>query len=104
MFPFSAYNLLRFFKMNEDCPVCGLHFEREPGFFFGAMYISYAFSVAIFTTGGVALTVLGDFSLSTYFIGIGGSVLVLLPLSFRYSRVLFLHFFGGIDFDRRYGN
>ncbi len=104
MFPYSAYNLPKFFKMNEDCPVCGLHFEREPGFFFGAMYISYAFSVAIFTTVGVALTVLGDFSLSTYFIGIGGSVLLLLPLSFRYSRILFLHFFGGIDFDRQYGN
>ncbi len=103
MFPYSAYNLIRFHKMNEDCPVCGLRFEREPGFFFGAMYISYAFSVAIFTTVGVALTVLGDYSLYTYLIGIGGSVLLLLPVSFRYSRILFLHLFGGIDFDPQYG-
>ena len=104
MFPYSPYNLAKFHKMNADCPECGLHFEREPGFFFGAMYISYAFSVAIFVTVGVALTVLGDYPLYVYLAGIVGSVIVLLPLSFRYSRILFLHVFGGVKFDTRYGN
>jgi uncharacterized protein (DUF983 family) len=28
--------------MHESCPVCALKFEREPGYFLGAMYISYA--------------------------------------------------------------
>ena len=28
-------------KMHEKCPVCGLLFAREPGYFLGAMYISY---------------------------------------------------------------
>ncbi|WP_255517967.1 DUF983 domain-containing protein [Fulvivirga sp. M361] len=95
---------MKFHKMNPDCPNCGLHFEREPGFFFGAMYISYAFSVAIFVTVGVALTVLGDYPLYVYLIGIIGSVILLLPVSFRYSRILFLHLFGGVKFDTRYGN
>jgi hypothetical protein len=31
--------------MHERCPVCGLRFEREPGYFLGAMYISYALGV-----------------------------------------------------------
>ena len=48
MFPYPAYDLKRFAKMNEDCPVCGLHFEREPGFFVGAMYVNYALAVALF--------------------------------------------------------
>jgi hypothetical protein len=27
--------------MNERCPYCGLKFEREQGYFLGAMYFSY---------------------------------------------------------------
>ena len=33
--------------MNDPCPVCGLVFEREPGYFLGAMYFSYALAVFI---------------------------------------------------------
>lgn len=39
--------------MHEYCPVCALKFEREPGYFLGAMYISYA--VALVTIAGLAL-------------------------------------------------
>ena len=31
--------------MHERCPVCGLHFEREPGYFLGALYVSYLASI-----------------------------------------------------------
>ncbi|HET7441597.1 MAG TPA: DUF983 domain-containing protein [Terriglobales bacterium] len=33
-------------KMNERCPVCGLKFQREEGYFLGAMYISYGLALA----------------------------------------------------------
>lgn len=33
--------------MNETCAICGLKFEREPGYFLGAMYISYAMAVPL---------------------------------------------------------
>jgi uncharacterized protein (DUF983 family) len=32
-------------KMHERCPACDLKFEREPGYFLGAMYISYGLAV-----------------------------------------------------------
>lgn len=102
MFPTAAYNLKSFAKMNEKCPVCNLRFEVEPGFFFGAMYINYAFSVAIFIAIGLALTLLGNFDVLTYIITIVGVTLALLPLLFRYSRILFLHAFGGISFDPKW--
>ncbi len=38
---------------NELCPVCGLRFEREQGYFIGALYVSYLFGIPI-----VALLVL----------------------------------------------
>ncbi|KIX19766.1 hypothetical protein SY27_17055 [Flavobacterium sp. 316] len=33
-------------KMNENCPNCNLKFEKEPGFFFGAMFVNYAVGCA----------------------------------------------------------
>src|SRR5690242_14056243 len=35
------------FAMNDPCPDCGLLFQREEGYFLGAMYISYGVSVTI---------------------------------------------------------
>src|SRR5262249_5342040 len=34
-------------KMYERCSICQLHYEREPGYFLGAMYISYALALPI---------------------------------------------------------
>lgn len=104
MFPYSALSLTKFMKMNEDCPVCGLHFEREPGFFVGAMYVNYAFSVAIFIAVGATLFTLGDFEFYVYLLTITAIVVLLLPFLFRYSRILFLHFFGGVRYDSKYSN
>src|SRR5947207_327430 len=38
------------FTMNDPCPVCGLIFERDEGYFLGAMYISYVLSSALLIT------------------------------------------------------
>ena len=43
----NPYKLKNWDKMHSDCPVCELHYEREPGFFQGAMYVSYALGVAL---------------------------------------------------------
>jgi uncharacterized protein (DUF983 family) len=79
--------------MNEVCPACGLRFEREPGYFLGAMYFSYGLA-----TGLVALVYL----LTTLLFpgwpiwgapAVAVAVLVpFVPVLFRYSRVLWLHF------------
>lgn len=34
-------------KMYESCSVCHLRYEREPGYFLGAMYISYVLAVPL---------------------------------------------------------
>lgn len=33
-------------KMNQYCPHCHFKFEKEPGYFFGAMYVNYGLTVA----------------------------------------------------------
>ncbi|CAM3985308.1 MULTISPECIES: DUF983 domain-containing protein [Flavobacterium] len=37
---------LGFPKMHKNCPNCDFKFEKEPGFFFGAMFINYALGAA----------------------------------------------------------
>src|SRR5215472_15363444 len=34
-------------RMHERCPVCALLFAREPGYFLGAMYVSYLLGLGI---------------------------------------------------------
>jgi Protein of unknown function (DUF983) len=78
------------FQMRAQCPLCGLPFEREPGYFTGAMYLSYG--VAIIVTSPVWLMMvwlgrsLGEVLLVIGPLLIGGS-----PWLFRYARVLWLH-------------
>ena len=78
------------FRMHEQCPVYRLRFEREPGYFTGAMYLSYG--VAIIATAPVWLIMawLGR-SLGEVPLVIGPLLVVGSPWLFWYARVLWLH-------------
>src|SRR5436305_13601199 len=39
------------FAMNDPCPVCGLIFQREEGYFLGAMYVSYLLGAVLLGAG-----------------------------------------------------
>ncbi|WP_224995006.1 DUF983 domain-containing protein [Cesiribacter sp. SM1] len=92
-----------FSKTNKLCPHCGLMFEREPGFFFGAMYISYMFTVAIMLgTAFVLYFGFNDPPLLVYLLSVPLITVLLVPLSFRFSRVLYLYAFGGVSYNRSY--
>lgn len=100
MFEFPIAQVRKFSHMHTHCPVCGLRFEVEPGFYIGAMYVSYVMSVIIFATVSAAIYLLfNNPDFYYYVIGIPLMVLILLPFMYRYSRVLFLHMFGGIKYE-----
>ena len=96
IFKFSPFNYLKFYKMNDHCPQCGQTFHPEPGFYFGAMYISYAFSVAWFVGATIFLLIIDQFSLKNALIVVSVGIIILLPPIFQYSRILYLYGFGGI--------
>jgi uncharacterized protein (DUF983 family) len=78
------------FRMHAQCPRGGLVFEREPGYFTGAMYLSYG--VAIIATAPVWLTMMWyGRSLGEVLLVIGPLRIVGSPWLFRYARVLWLH-------------
>jgi len=86
-------------NMNKRCPHCDVNFEKEPRFFDGAMYISYAMSVGLFLVSAFIIyhTVEGATE-NTYLIAIIAEVVLLFPVMFRYSRIFYLYAFGGLKY------
>jgi uncharacterized protein (DUF983 family) len=103
MFTTSALST-RFAHMPEHCPVCGQAYEPEPGFYWGAMFVSYGFSVVSFFLGGlIAYYVFNDPPTWVYILLVTLLVLVTTPLVVRYSRAIMLYLFGGIKYNPEAG-
>lgn len=90
--------------MNRYCPVCEQSFEPETGFYWGAMYISYALTVAFSVTVGLAIRILfgPDVDINVYIVSIIAAMVLLAPISFRYSRAILLHVISQIKYDPNY--
>jgi hypothetical protein len=80
--------------MNENCPVCHLDFDRgEPGYFTGAMYVSYALAIPL-----IALLTLIEYLFLRSWSLLGLVVLAwaicvpLVPWIWQYSRVIWMNF------------
>ena len=78
------------FFMHPSCSRCALTFEREQGYFVGAIYINYAATTLIAIAGFLMLDYFTPISLSQQLL-LWGAFAILFPLFFfRYSRSLWL--------------
>jgi uncharacterized protein (DUF983 family) len=84
------------FRMHEHCPVCGLRFEREPGYFTGAMYLSYGLGIIATTPVWLPMAWLGR-SLGEVLLASSLLLIVCSPWLFRYARVLWLYLDHALD-------
>ena len=83
--------------MNNSCPHCNVRLEPEPGFYQGAMYVSYGFTVAILVAVSIVLYYFAGNPSEWTYIGITIALLFLFaPLNYRYSRILYLYMFGDL--------
>jgi len=80
-------------KMNNTCPVCDYKFEREIGFFFGSMFVSYALAVAQMIIGLVVLWHFMDLPPLTVFIIIAIMAFLLSTFNFKLSRSIWIYIF-----------
>jgi len=83
--------------MNQTCAVCGLTFEREPGYFLGAMYFSYTFGVILVVPVALVLAVVFNLSLVAVLLIALVQTLLTMVMAFRYSRILWLYLDQVID-------
>lgn len=94
LFPKGTLYSTKFADMHQNCQCCGQPFEPEVGFYYGAMYVSFAFNVAIFIICLVALYQFVEEVTMTMMMGvIAVSVVGFLPIIFRLSRVLWISIF-----------
>ena len=83
--------------MLDNCPACGLKYEREPGYFLGAMYVSYGLSIP-----PVILLILLIWKVIgwAYDVSVGAAFLAYLPvvpLVARFARVVWMYVDQGFD-------
>ncbi len=84
-------------KMHEKCSTCGLKYQLEPSFFYGAMYVSYGLNVAIGIAAFIISFVIFGSSIKISFITIIASLIVLFPIVLRWSRNIYINMF--VDYD-----
>ncbi|TKC12234.1 DUF983 domain-containing protein [Pedobacter polaris] len=83
-------------RTNYKCAHCNQRFEIEPGYFYAAMYVSYAMNMIEMISMGFATYYLSggrlDFDSLWLYVGvIFLTSLLLSPLNYRYSRIILLH-------------
>ena len=83
--------------MRDACPVCGHCFTPEPGFFQGAMFVSYAVGVAELIVGTIIAYVFLSPHIGVSLALVAAAVvhLLLVPQLFEYSRVIWAHLVAG---------
>jgi uncharacterized protein (DUF983 family) len=100
IFPTSLYSYRKLTAVNHHCGKCAANFNPEPDFYMGAMFVSYAFSVALVVTVLVALNILMERPpFWMYVVVIVGANVLLLPLLLRYSKILYLYGVGKLKYN-----
>jgi len=88
------YNLSKMGKVKKECPKCSLKYEREPGFFQGSYYVSYALGVALFITVGILNFLFFPNSGPTQLLLlIITFTLALAPLMYALSKIIWINLF-----------
>jgi hypothetical protein len=81
------------------CPECGLKYEREQGYFLGAMYISYGLALAIIALFALLLWLVTRWSIERDVVIASLLFLPFVPIVVTVSRVLWIHFDRAADPD-----
>ena len=104
MFKYAPFSI-KFATMQKPCTVCEYDYMVEPGFFLGATYISYVFTVTILVITSLLLHFfVHEPELWMYMTVVGSVVLILTTYIFRLSRSIYIHLFGGVtymNYDRK---
>ncbi len=95
--PFSFKNGL---TMRDSCTACNLKYEREPGFFYGSMYVSYALMSGVLIVWFLVDLIWLNMDAIILMTIVTINMLVFFPIIFRWSRLVWLNFF--FKFDKKY--
>ena len=88
------YDFKHLGDVRDNCDVCGLKYSREPGFYYGAMYVSYALGVAVFVTVWASCNLFFDnVSVGWQIWWVVFFTITLSPYLFALSKIIWANFF-----------
>jgi uncharacterized protein (DUF983 family) len=93
----NPYKLGKMFSMHRRCSHCGLTYEKEVSFFYGAMYISYGLMVGWFILWYLLQNTWLNWPLGYFMLFVTTTILFFSPLNLRLSRLLWLNIFFRYD-------
>jgi uncharacterized protein (DUF983 family) len=97
-FQSGIYDLKKVGDLHEQCPKCGLNYEPEPGFYYGAMYVAYALGVALFVSIWVSFILFIPSASVWWQIGtIIFATVALGPYLYALSKIIWANFFMHYD-------
>lgn len=85
-----TYQYRGFFDMPKRCTRCGQDFEIETGFYYGAMYVSYALTIALIVAVFTTMYVFDMFSIELFLLIDFLVLLLTLPYVFKVSRSIWI--------------
>jgi uncharacterized protein (DUF983 family) len=94
----NPYNFSTFDKQHEYCPVCHGSYMPENGFYYGAMYVSYALDIALGVAFFILSNVIFNWGTTAFLVLYIGSLLVLWTIIFRKARIIWINLF--IKYDK----
>jgi len=81
-------------NMNTKCSICDFSYNKEPGFFFGAMYVSYGLTVSQAIITYLIASFFFEQAFDPKIIGIIAVVLIVLSaFNVRLSRIIWIYLF-----------
>jgi uncharacterized protein (DUF983 family) len=88
------YDLKHAGDLHEACPICHRKYEKEPGFYYGAMFVSYAigiaFSLACF---GITWWIAPHLSIWGFMIVVVGLMVLAAPYLYALSKIMWANMF-----------
>lgn len=90
----NPYNFKSMSQTNMKCSICNRSLHMEPGFYYGAMYVSYALGVAHIVTFMVAAYVLNlNIEFWNFVYIVGGILIIATPLYYALSKTIWANLF-----------
>jgi uncharacterized protein (DUF983 family) len=80
-------------KLNANCSHCGLKYEIEPSFFYGALYVSYGLNVAIMIAVFLFCFFVLKANVNQTFVAIIGVLILFFPFVTRLARNIYINMF-----------
>lgn len=88
-----TFNPTKITQLHDKCSKCNLKYMIEPSFYYGAMYVNYALTVALSIIIFLVSKLLFNLTLIQSFLTIIIFLIILAPINLRLSRILWINMF-----------